>query len=182
MARADCSRTSFFLAIITSIGDYSNDGFQFSKWRLDLLMFGSRKLSKVCYFYFIFSNNHQCNFTKTISHLKLCEYRDSHLDFVSVTIRWYSRPLRWLIVKWMYVCLLLSTEVCCLVWPPKKLQHGMTVDTKSKITKFDMLKSLLLIYRWWRSCWKLLLYLILYSIPIDRYWISSNLIGSLLTV
>ena len=45
-------------------------------------------------FCFIFSNNHQCNFTKTISHFRLCEYRDSHLDFVSVTIRQCSHRLR----------------------------------------------------------------------------------------
>ena len=42
--------------------------------------------SQVEQFKEIFSNNHQCNFTKTISHLRLCKYRDSHLDFVSVTI------------------------------------------------------------------------------------------------
>ena len=56
--------------------------------------------SQVCYFCFIFSNNHQCNFTKTISHLRLCEYRDSPLDFVSVTIRQNLRRLRWLIIKY----------------------------------------------------------------------------------
>ena len=50
----------------------------------------------VCY---ISSNNHQCNFTETSSRLRLCEYRNSHLDFVSVTIHRYSRRLRWLIVK-----------------------------------------------------------------------------------
>ena len=55
--------------------------------------------SQIEQFLFYFSNNHQCNFTKTISHLRLNEYRDSHLDFVSVTIRRYSRRLRWLIVK-----------------------------------------------------------------------------------
>ena len=50
MARADWSRTSFSLAIITAIGDYSNNGFQFSKWRPDLLMFRSRKFLFLFYF------------------------------------------------------------------------------------------------------------------------------------
>ena len=39
---------------------------------------------------FCILNNHQCNFIKTIS----------YLDFVSVTSRWYSRRLRWLIVNY----------------------------------------------------------------------------------
>ena len=50
MAHGDWSRTSFSLAIITALGDYSNDGFQFSKWRPDLLMFRSRKLSSFVLF------------------------------------------------------------------------------------------------------------------------------------
>ena len=53
-------------------------------------------LANFC-FCFIFSNNHQRNF---ISHLRLCKYRDSHLDSVSVTIRRYSRRFRWLTVKY----------------------------------------------------------------------------------
>ena len=67
-------------------------------------MFRSRKLSSLKKFCLIFSNNHQCNYTNTISHLRLCEYHDSHLDLVSVTIRRYSRRLRWLIVKY-YIAL-----------------------------------------------------------------------------
>ena len=35
-----------------------------------------------------------------MSHLRLCEYRSSQLDFVMVTIRRYSRRLRWFIVKY----------------------------------------------------------------------------------
>ena len=34
----------------SSLGDYSNDGFQFLKWRPDLLMFRSRKLSSFVLF------------------------------------------------------------------------------------------------------------------------------------
>ena len=39
--------------------------------------------SQIEQFCYIFSNNHQCNFIKTIIHLRLCEHRNSHLDFVS---------------------------------------------------------------------------------------------------
>ena len=65
------------------IGDYSSDGFQFQNGG----QFVDISESQIEQFCSIFSYNDQCNFTKTISHLRLCKYRDSHLDFVSVTIR-----------------------------------------------------------------------------------------------
>jgi len=43
----------------------------FSKWQPDLLMFRSRKFINN----FIFSNNHQCDYTKTISCVRRREYR-----------------------------------------------------------------------------------------------------------
>ena len=38
---------SFHLCLLIGLGDYSNDGFQFSNWRPYLLMFRSRKLSSL---------------------------------------------------------------------------------------------------------------------------------------
>ena len=71
MVRADWLRTSFSLAMTAF-------SFQNGGKIVDVL---ESQIVQVCYFSFVFSNNHQCNFTKTISHLRLCEYRDSHVAF-----------------------------------------------------------------------------------------------------
>ena len=60
-----------FIPLESQSGDYNTEGWQFSKWQPDLLMFRSRKSINN----FIFSNNHQCNYTNTISRLRRREYR-----------------------------------------------------------------------------------------------------------
>ena len=63
---------------VLSLGDYSNDGVQFSKWRPDLLIFRSRKLSSLKKFCVLFSRIiTTAILLKTISNLRLCEYRNS---------------------------------------------------------------------------------------------------------
>ena len=62
---------SFALSRYNHRSEYGIEGEQFSKWQPDLLIFRSRKLINN----FIFSNNHQCNYTKTISRLRRREYR-----------------------------------------------------------------------------------------------------------
>ena len=42
--------------------------------------------NKLFYFFYFFLNNHQCNYIKTISHLRLCKYRNSHLDLPIFTL------------------------------------------------------------------------------------------------
>ena len=80
---ADWSRTSFSLAI-TPLGDCSNDGFQFSKWRSDLLMFWSRKLSSFVLFSRII--------TSAILLKQLVT--SGSVNIAIVTIRRYSRRVR----------------------------------------------------------------------------------------
>ena len=72
MAHTEWSRTSFSFTVIIAMTAFS---FKMAARVVDVLE------SQIEQFCFIFSNNDQCNFTKTISHLRLCEYRDSHVTF-----------------------------------------------------------------------------------------------------
>ena len=105
MARADWSRTSFSLAIITTRWLW--------QWRLSVFKMAARfvdVLESQIFVFVLFSRI----ITSAILLKQLVTSGSVNIDFVSVTIRRYSRRLRWLIIKCQVV--MPSCRVIFISW------------------------------------------------------------------
>ena len=66
----------FYVSVRKTDGNYyKKTGLLSIRAALDQHLKAPKSFKNRCLFYFIFSNNHQCNYTKTISRLRRREYR-----------------------------------------------------------------------------------------------------------